>query len=240
MLERVLESHRNNRLLAALPVDTFEAMVDDLCHVSIPQGELIFERGDDIAEVYFPQTGMISLLVVNKNGGAIEAATVGREGALGLHRGLGARRSFTRATAQIGGKFSTIRAVQFERIVHDHAPLRDMIGRYIELTLAEAQQTAACNATHDAASRLARWLLQCADRTGSDRLPLTLEFLAQMLGVRRTTVTLLAQTLQRKGLIKYTRGQIALLDRNALEKNACECYPVIRHDRLPLTLGMKG
>lgn len=231
--------HQDNRLLAALPPEMLTLMGNDLHQLSLSPGAVLYQPGEAIDDIYFPQTGMISLLVITKGGGAIEASTVGREGAVGLQRGLGARRSFTRATAQIGGRFSTITAVRFECIVRDYAPLRDLIGRYTEVALAEAHQITACNATHNASSRLARWLLQCADRTGNEKLPLTQEFLAQMLGVRRTTVTLLAQALQRRGLIKYSRGQITILDRDGLEKNACECYPVIRYDKLPLSLGVK-
>ena len=108
------------------------------------------------------------------------------------------------------------------------AELRELIFAYIETLWAEAQQNAACNAIHDCSSRLCRWLLQCADRTGSDRVLLTQEFLAEMLGVRRTTVTLLAQELQKRGILRYSRGRITILDRAALEGGACDCYEVIR------------
>ena len=237
--DSVMRGHRDNVLLAALPPETLAQMESDLQQLTLSQGVVLYEPGDAVNDVYFPQTGLISLLIVTKDGGAIETMTVGREGAVGLQRGLGVRYSFTRATAQIGGRFSAIRAKRFEQFVSKHAALRELIGHYTEVVLAEAQQIAACNATHDATSRLARWLLQCVDRTGSEKLPLTQEFLAQMLGVRRTTVTLLAQALQRQGFITYRRGQIHVLDRAGLEKDACECYDVIRHDKLPLTLGIK-
>ncbi len=239
MLDATTQGHKNNRLLAGLPIETFDAMAPNLRQVSIAQGAVIFEPGEDIVDVYFPQTGMISLLVIPKSGAPIETSTVGREGAFGLHRGLGARRSFTRAAAQIGGRFSTIAANRFEQLVQMHSPLRDLIERYTELLLAEAQQISACNAAHDAPSRLARWLLQCADRTGSERLALTQEYLAQMLSVRRTTVTLLAQALQRKGRIKYSRGQITILDRPGLSACACDCYPTIQQDKLAHLIGVK-
>jgi CRP-like cAMP-binding protein len=211
----------------------------DLRAISLTQGVVIYEPGDPLDEIYFPQTGMISLLIVTEDGGSIETATVGREGAVGLHRGLGARRSFTRATAQIAGRFFVIRAAQFAPIVRDNAALRDLIARYTEVLWAEAQQIAACNAAHHASSRLCRWLLQSADRIGSDKVALTQEFLAQMLGVRCTTVTLLAQSVQKKGFIKYSRGHITILDRPSLEACACECYDIIRHDKLPVKLGVK-
>jgi len=231
--------HRENRLLAALPPESLALLGADLKLVSLPQGAVIYEPGSAVDHIFFPQTGMISLLVVTKNGGSIETMTVGREGAVGLHGAFGGRRSLTRATAQMGGRFSTIPAVRFGQVMCEDAPLREMVSHYTEVMLAEAQQICACNAVHDSNSRLCRWLLQSADRTASERLPLTQEFLAQMLGVRRTTVTLLAQALQKKGYIKYSRGQISILDRAGLENEACECYQVIQHERLPGMLGVK-
>jgi CRP-like cAMP-binding protein len=233
------QRHRDNRLLAALPPDTLALLDRDLKQVSLQQGAILLEPGDPIANIYFPQTGLISLLVIGREGSAIETATVGREGAVGLHGGLGGRRSFTRATTQIGGRFSTIRAERFEHIANGSAPVRDLIQRHTEVALAEAQQTAACNAIHEAGPRLCRRLLQCADRIGSDEVPLVQEFLAQMLGVRRTTVTLLAQAMQVKGMIRYRRGHIVLLDRKGLEECACECYDIMRHDKLPRALGVR-
>jgi len=213
-------------------------MERDLRQISLAQGTVIYEPGATLDTIYFPQGGLISLLVVTKEGGSIETATVGREGAVGLHAAIGRRRSFTLATTQIAGRFSIIRAARFEQIAADSRAVRELIARYTELLWAEAQQAAACNAVHDAASRLCRWLLQCADRIGSETVPLTQEFLAQMLGVRRTTVTLLAQTMQKKGLIKYSRGHIAILDRAAISACACECYHVLHADRLPAAIGI--
>src|SRR5262249_5091811 len=183
-------------------------MQPHLRSVSLALGHELYEPGDDIDQIYFPQSGLISLLVLGKNGSSVETSTVGREGALGLQGGLGPRRSFTRAIVQIAGKFSAIGATRFSVIAQDDRSLRELIAHYTELVWAEAQQIAACNATHEAAARLCRWLLQTADRIGQERVPLTQEFLAQMLGVRRTTVTLLAQSLQKAGVIKYSRGRI--------------------------------
>jgi len=231
--------HQDNRLLAALPRELFELIKRDFKETLLAQGQAIYEPGEQIDQIYFPQSGMISLLVVAKNGGAIETATIGREGAVGLHGAMGKRVSFTRATIQISGKFSVIRATAFAQSVQDHTPVRDLIARYTEVLWAEAQQIAACNAAHDAPARLCRWLLQSADRVGSDYLPLTQELIAQMLGVRRTTVTLLAQSLQRKGVIKYARGHITILDREHLQRCACECYGVMQQEKLPLKLGVR-
>jgi CRP-like cAMP-binding protein len=133
----------------------------DLRQVSLQQGAVLLEPGDPIADIYFPQTGLISLLVLGSDG-AVETATVGREGAVGLHGGLGERRSFTRATTQIGGRFSTIRAERFAHIANGSARLRDLILRYTEVLLAETQQIAACNAMHGTVPRLCRWLVPAA------------------------------------------------------------------------------
>jgi CRP-like cAMP-binding protein len=216
-----------NHFLAALPDDTIALLQPDLKQIALPPGAVCYSPAGPIDQVYFPQTGMISLVVV-ADGETVETSSVGREGAIGLQCGFGPRLSFTRATVQIPGRFSTISAARFEQAARRHPVLRDLIVRHIETKWAEAQQNAACNAVHDGSSRLCRWLLQCADRIGSDQLLLTQDFLAGMLGVRRTTVTLLAQELQKRGIVRYGRGRITIIDRRALETCACECYQAIK------------
>lgn len=230
--------HRENRLLAALARETLALVEPALAEIAVPQGVVLLEPGAPIDHVYFPQSGMISLLVVTRDGDMVETSTIGREGAVGLHGGFGERRSFTRATMQVPGRISTITTHRFRDLAFGSNAIRDMVARYTEVLWAEAQQIAACNAIHDASSRLCRWLLQSADRTGSNELPLTQEFLAQMLGVRRTTVTLLAQELQKKEIIAYSRGKLMIVDRKRLEACACECYQVIQLEKLPLKIGI--
>ena len=230
-------SHQDNRLLAALPREILELMGGDLSQISLAQGQTIYEPGEQIEEIYFPQSGTISLLVVTTDGEAIDTATIGREGAVGLHSALGKRRSFTRATIQISGKSSVIRATAFAQFARDHAPVRDLVTRYTEFLWAGAQQIAACNAVHDTSARLCRLLLQTADCADSDQITLTQELVADMLGVRRTTVTLLAQSLEHRGLIRYARGRITILNREQLERCACECYAVLRQEKFPLKSG---
>ena len=225
----VLKKYTGNRLLASLPEQAIALLEPDLRQVSLPQGVVCYTAGDLIDQVYFPQSGMISLLVSTSDGNSVETTSVGRDGAVGLLCGFGPCLSFTGAMVQIGGNFWVISASRFEHSVSLNTALRDLIHRYVEAMWAEAQQNAACNAIHDGASRLCRWLLQCADRTGSEQLSLTQEFLAEMLGVRRTTVTLLAQELQRQGVVRYSRGRITILDRATLEACACECYGAIRN-----------
>ena len=215
----------SNSLLASLPPQALTFL--ELESVVLPQGTLIFEPNEPIDQVYFPETGMISMLVVTSDGDMVETAIIGREGAAGVQRGLGKRESLTRATVQIAGRFLTMAASKFELATAASPPIREMIIRYTEVLWEQGQQIAACNAVHSASSRLCRWLLQSAQSVGSDQLTLTQEFIGQMLGVRRTTVTLLAQHLQDIGAIKYRRGKISILDRPRLEASACECYWVI-------------
>jgi CRP-like cAMP-binding protein len=229
----------SNLILAALPDDAFRQLQPDLESVTLPQGTVCYDAGASIDQVYFPESGMISLVVTTREGDIVETSAIGREGAVGLQRGLGPRLSFTRAVVQIAGTFCTISGPRFEHAASQSAALRDLIAHYIETVLAECEQNAACNAIHDGRSRLSRWLLQCADRTGRSQLLLTQECLAQMLGVRRTTVTLLAQELQKHDIVRYTRGRITILNRAALENLACECYAVMKHEILPQTVGIK-
>jgi CRP-like cAMP-binding protein len=231
--------NRENRLLVTLSRQTFDLLAPALKEVSAMQGAVLFEPGDWIDRVYFPQSGMISLLIVTSDGSMIETSNVGREGAVGVHGGLGERQSFTRALVQIPGRFSIVTTQTLQAISLRCDDVREMITRYTEVLWAEAQQIAACNAIHDTSSRLCRWLLQTADRVRGSQLPLTQDFVAQMLGVRRTTVTLLAQELQNKGAIRYSRGNITILDRGLLEASACECYHVIQQEKLPLKIGVR-
>lgn len=239
-MSALAHSHRSNRLLAALAPDIQAALEPDMHETMLAQGTVLFEPAAPIERIYFPQTGMISLLVVTRDGAMLETSTIGREGAVGLHRGLGERRSFTRATVQIAGTFSIIDAARFHQAALRYGPVRDLIAEYTERLWVEAQQTAACNAIHDASSRLCRRLLQCADRMESDLLPLTQEFLSYMLGVRRTTLTLLAQALQQRRAIKYSRGKIRIVDRVLLEASACECYQIIHQEERSWRRGSKA
>ena len=150
------QGHRDNRLLAAPSSEILANLDPDLRQVSIARGAVIFEPGAPLDTIYFPQSGLISLVIVTRNGDTVEAATIGREGAVGLHGALGKRLSFTRATAQVAGHFSVIGAARFERVVNGSGQVQKLIAQYTELLWAEAQQIAACNAVHDASSRLAR------------------------------------------------------------------------------------
>jgi CRP-like cAMP-binding protein len=232
--------HKANRLLAALPAQAFSSLEGDLKRTSFALGIVLQEPGAQVERIYFPLSGMLSLLVVTEDGSAIETATVGREGAVGIQRALTRRNAFTRAVVQVPGQMSHVSAAAFHNIAAGNGPIKDMIASYTEIQWNEAQQGAACNAVHVAEARLARWLLQTRDRLDSSDVPLTQEFLAQMLGVRRTTVTLIARSLQAANLIRYKRGRIQILDEAGLEAISCECYRAVRGQNLLPRTGIEA
>jgi len=186
------------------------------------------EPGERVVYVYFPQSGLISILAIMANGDAVETAIVGPEGSIGVLAGLGPARASSRAVVQVPGRALRIAAGHFHAIFCDADSVQLAVLQFKEALLAQIQQTAACNAVHAAAPRLCRWLLHTHDRIDGDVIPLTQEYLSQMLGVTRTTVTEIARELQTAGLIRYSRGRIEILDRRRLEDVACECYGAIR------------
>jgi CRP-like cAMP-binding protein len=217
-----------NLFLTALPARDFALVQPMLQPVELRQGDVLQEPGQRVNEVVFVQSGLISLLTPMQDGAAIEIATLGRESVLGVLAALGSHRSTARATVQIAGAALTVRVNDFREAVDKSRTLRHLVLLSSELAVAQMQQIAACNALHSAEQRLCRWILQVRDRTDSDVIQLTQDFLAQMLAVRRPTVTLIAQSLQNAGLIRYRRGRITIADREGLEKLACECVGEIR------------
>src|SRR5436190_13000997 len=178
---------------------------------------------------------MFPMLAVMRDGKAIETATVGREGVVGAMAGLGLYRSLVRAVVQLPLPASRIPASAFRRVVAASNALRDLSVRYNEVMLTQARITAACNALHPVEERFCRWLLQSADRAASDTVALTQELLAEMLGVRRTSVTEVARKMQEKGVISYSRGVITILDRASLARLSCECYENLIEQEATLT-----
>jgi CRP-like cAMP-binding protein len=217
----------DNKLLAALPRDHFDRLLPYLSTVSLPQGLVLYEAGDEVDQVYFPHYGMLSLLAVLRDGKAIETATVGREGVVGAMAGLGLYKSLVRVVVQMPLAVSKVAATHFRTVAAGSDVIRNLCVRYNEVLLSQARVTAACNALHPIEARFCRWLLQSADRAASDTVPLTQEFLAEMLGVRRTSVTEVASKVQNAGVITYSRGVIKILDRPALARMSCECYETL-------------
>jgi CRP-like cAMP-binding protein len=217
----------SNKLLAALPREHFNMLAPHLTTATLAQNTVLLEAGDEVDQVYFPHNGMLSLLVVMRDGKAIETATVGREGAVGAMAGLSLYKSLVRVVAQLPLTTTKISSTNFRKVTAGNELLRNMCIQYNEVLLTQARITAACNALHPVEARFARWLLQSADRAGGDTVALTQELLAEMLGVRRTSVTEVAGKLQGEGMITYSRGVIRITDRPALERVSCECYQTL-------------
>ena len=196
--------------------------------VKLAQGVILHEAGETIANVYFPLSGMVSMLAVLKSGDAIEAGVIGREGFVGGFLGARGWRPFGHAVMQMTGELMRLNVRQFKKAYDASDELRILVNGYQSVVYFQAQQTAACQALHPVEARMCRWLLQAQDAVGGDMLNLTQEFLSQMLGVRRTSVSGSANKLQEDGLITYKRGVIRIIDRKGLEKNACECYGAVR------------
>jgi CRP-like cAMP-binding protein len=224
----LIEKPGKNRLLQCLSPEDDALLAPHFKTLRIEQGALIQDAGEIIETVYFPYSGMISLLVVMRDGAGIEVATLGREGAVNAMAGLGGRISPGRAVMQVEGDVAAIPAAKLRAGVEASATLRDFVVRYNDVHLALLQQTAGCNALHGVENRMCRWLLQTHDRSEQDVIPLTQEFLSEMLGVQRTSVTAIARDLQDQGLIRYRRGRIEIIDRAGLEKKSCECYDTVR------------
>src|SRR5258708_4953153 len=205
----------DNKLLASLPRAHFDRLLPHLATIHLEQGVVLTEASDEVDQIYFPHFGMLSLLAVLRDGKAIETATVGREGVVGAMAGLGLYKSLVRVVVQMPLACSKIAAAHFRSAAAASDPIRNLCIRYNEVLLSQARVTAACNALHSIEARFCRWLLQSADRAGSDTVALTQEFLAEMLGVPRTSVTEVASKGQSARAITYSRGVIKILYRTA-------------------------
>lgn len=220
-----------NRLLASLPVDDYERLARRFEHVSLTMSQRLFDPDQPIEAVYFPQRGaIISLVTPMQDGSTVEVASVGNEGMVGVGVYLEAIHVHYRAFCQMPGEAVRIEAGIFRREMDASAALRTMMHRYTQAMIIHFTQGLACNRLHSVSQRCARWLLMTHDRAGTDTFPLTQKFLAQMLGVRRASVTEVAGALQRRGLIRYRRGVLTVLDRPRLEEASCECYAVTKRE----------
>jgi CRP-like cAMP-binding protein len=219
-----------NRLLAVLGAEDLELVASKLAPVILEKGALLYDPGDMVDTIYFPDDCVISLMTLMESGAAIESAAIGREGALGLTAAVSPRQSLTRAIVQVPGRARRITAAHLHRAWEQSAQIRDLIDRHNQALFAHAIHSVACNALHSVEARFCRWLLSCHDRIDTSTVSLTQEFLADMLGVQRTTVTVVARALQAAGLIRYRRGVVDILDRAGLEAIACECYRAVRRN----------
>jgi CRP-like cAMP-binding protein len=217
-----------NRILLAAADSEYRLMRPDLTYVDLPHHITLHEPTQSIEFVYFPNRGMVSQVVVTKDGRTVEVGVVGKEGYVGAGLAAGLSRSSVREIIQVAGDGFRIMAHALERILRAAPHLQVLLNRHTGLQGMQVAQTAACNRLHDIQQRLSRWLLMTQDRVGSAALPITHDFIATMMGTDRATVSLAAIVLQKKGIIEYARGAVKIVNRRKLEKSACECYDVIQ------------
>jgi CRP-like cAMP-binding protein len=217
-----------NQLLLSLPASELRILRPDLEPCQFRQHQILHEPSQRLQFVYFPNHGLISLVVCTEDGGTVEAGTVGREGLVGLSPVAGLTRSPLRQMVQIPGEGFRIRVGPLQSALKSAPQFQANVCRYAVIIGMQMGQVAACNRLHDAGQRLARWLLMARDRVNLESLPVTHDFLATILGTDRPSVSLAAKTLQREGIIEYKRGKITILNFRKLENVCCECYRVMR------------
>jgi CRP-like cAMP-binding protein len=216
-----------NRVLASLPAKSYQRLRAQLEPVILTFGQILYEPGETIRQVYFPIDCLISLLTAVDKRRTLEVGMVGNEGMAGMPIVLGIDVSGVRALVQGGGHALCVSSTRFRTEFERNQPLQQALFRYTHALMAQISQTAACNRFHTAEARLARWLLMTRERVGSDEFPLTHEFLAHMLGLRREGVTEAASALKRRKLISYSRGKIQILDVRGLKASTCSCYQIV-------------
>jgi CRP-like cAMP-binding protein len=234
MSTQTLSRPVGNWLLDALPLEDYDRLLTDLRPVSFDLGDVIYESGAEIDHVYFPTTFHVSLLYTMINGVTAEMGLVGNEGVVGIALFMGGATTPNRAVVQGAGRALKLRAKAMQLEFSRGGEFQHLLLRYTQGLITQISQTAVCNRLHTVEQRLCRWLLMTHDRTHSDELQMTQEFISNMLGVRREGVTHAAQGLQQQGFISYVRGHIKILDRPGLETHVCECYQVVcdEHARL--------
>jgi CRP-like cAMP-binding protein len=220
--------HVANKVLLAMPDNEYELMRPDLTYIDLQHHLSLHEPTQKVEFVYFPNRGMVSQVVVTKDGRTVEVGVVGSEGYVGAGLAIGLSRSSVREIVQIAGDGFKMMGNALERILRSAPQLRIILNRHSGLQGMQVAQTAACNRLHDIQQRLARWLLMTQDRVSLAVLPITHDFIATMMGTDRSTVSLAASVLQKNGIVEYVRGAVKIVNRRKLEKSACECYGVIQ------------
>jgi CRP-like cAMP-binding protein len=224
-----------NALLRSLLRSDLKKIEPHLHLVELKTGATLYEMEDPVEWVYLPEVGLLSLITVLASGAAIETSIVGREGGVGFVEVLGSGTMFSRVIVQVPGNAYRLHARPYREAFESSPAMRKAVHRQVELLQAESRQAIACHALHQVHPRFNRWLLECQDLAGGMKvMPLKQEFLAVMLGVSRTTVTRIALETQKRGLLKYVRGSVEILDREGLEKGACECRASVQHLRRAL------
>ena len=224
------DNARKNKLLAALPQGDYERVRVGLEPVELPLGTVVFESGGKLRHLYFPSTGIVSLLYTMENGASTEIAVIGNEGAVGIALFMGGDSTPNRAVVQSASRGHRLNAALVRAEFDRGGPLQHLLLRYTQALIAQMTQTAVCNRHHSVDQQLCRWLLLSLDRLPSNELAMTQELIANMLGVRREGVTEAAGHLQDAGLIRSRRGRITVLNRPKREKRVCECYAVVKNE----------
>ena len=217
-----------NRLLLALPSRNLARLTPDLEHIRCEREQVLIEADGALDHIYFPDSGVVSVLAVYADGSAIEMATIGREGCTGVQAVFGARTSSIRLYVQIPGSAAKMSRAAFTRAMRSMPSFRNLMFAYLEAFLEQVLVSVACNGAHSVKQRLARWLLMMRDRSDEDALPVTQALLAEMLGVQRPTVTNAARELEHAGLVARGRRQITIRNRPRLIAASCECYQLVR------------
>lgn len=213
-----------NMILAGLPDEEYGELRSQLEHTPTPAKAVLFRRDEEIRHVYFPLSGCHSVLAVMQDGAAVEVGTIGNEGLSTVDVLTGSTVATETTVCQIPGHSLRMPTAQFQRAIEVHPTLRRLCFRFLQAYLSHISQSVACNRLHSTEERFARWILASHDRVGADEFQLTQEFLADMLGVHRPSVTLIARRFQQAGLLDYRRGVVRIMDREGIEEAACECY----------------
>lgn len=219
---------RRNAILGALPENEFSRFAERVEILEVEMRQSVYEPDQSITEVYFPLTAVFSVVAVADRRVTVEVATIGREGMVGLPLFLGAHTSPHEAFCQIPGSAARLSGHDLGAMVNGDTQLRRVLNRFTEALIVQIAQNVVCNNAHNVDQRMCRWLLATHDRVGRDEFAITQDFLAQMLGVRRPTVSATAQGLQSRGLVRYSRGTLSIVDRPGLEGGACQCYALIK------------
>ena len=222
------ENAPRNRLLHALPNRILKRLMPELEHIRCASGQVLMEADRSLDYIYFPHSGVISVVAVYANGNTIEMATIGREGCSGVQALLGARMSSVRLLVQIPGGAAKMSRAAYTRALESMPAFRALMYDYVEAFLEQVMVSVACNGAHSLTERLARWLLMMRDRGDDDTLLITQDILAEMLGAQRPSITNAARELQGAGLIERGRRQVTIIDRQGLTKASCECYQLVR------------
>jgi CRP-like cAMP-binding protein len=223
-----LSNWPRNRLLLALPSRDLKRVVPELEHISCQRAEVLMDADSPLDHVFFPDSGVVSVVAVYADGNVIEMATIGREGCTGMQAFFGAKTSSVRLLVQIPGSAAKMSRAAFARAIESTPSFRNVMSAYIQAFLEQVLVSVACNGAHSLKERLARWLLMMRDRSDEDALLITQSLLAEMLGVQRPTITNAARELERAGLIERGNRQVTILDRHGLIEESCECYQLVR------------